>query len=179
MKSIFLFKLFLFISIPFALAQKHIDLPELDHDYPDIDTVISSEDYLLKVNIDTLYIMNLQSIQAYKQCRESYEELLKETNNLSKVDEVIKLVNNEFSDLNLNIKSLETKYESSLKQNIETNQRILKENKDMEKELIEARKNLTIAQQKIKAEKWNSKTNKLFWGIGGFFVGGAIISLIK
>ena len=85
----------------------------------------------------------------------------------------------EFGLLNKNLNALENKYEISLNENIKTNQFLKSKNSQMESELQTAKDNLRDARQKIKSEKWNSKTSKIIWGVGGALIGGTLIMLSK
>lgn len=176
-------RLFTLISLLFsfglALAQEKKDMPNLDEFYPDIDTVVNESNYLLKVNIDTLYIINKQALVDYKTCRDSYTTLREEAEQIIQLKSVIENVDKDFDVLNTNLKALEKKYEASLNQNIETNTYLKEKNQLAEKELNVAKDNLKKAEQKIKAEKWNSKASKLIWGVGGALVGGALIAISK
>lgn len=176
-------RLFTLISLLFsfglATAQEKKDMPNLDEFYPDIDTVVNESNYLLKVNIDTLYIINKQALVDYKTCRDSYTTLREEAEQIIQLKSLIENVDKDFDALNTNLKALEKKYEASLNQNIETNTYLKEKNQLAEKELNAAKDNLKKAEQKIKAEKWNSKASKLIWGVGGALVGGALIAIGK
>lgn len=162
-----------------AHAQQKKDMPQLDPIYPDIDTVVNHANYLLKVNVDTLYIVNKQALQDYKTCRDSYSTLREETEQIIKLKSTIENVDKEFISLNKNLNALEKKYAASLKQNIETNIFLKEKNQWAENELNAAKDNLRTAEQKIKAEKWNSKASKLIWGVGGALVGGTLIAISR
>lgn len=176
MKRLFLV-LIVFLSFFTIQAQEVIQMPNLDADFPDIDTVTYQEPYLLKVNIDTLYIINKEGLQSYKTCRESYEQLRAETEQIIQIKSVIENVDKEFGLLNENLDALEIKYERSLNENIKTNTFLKEKNLLVENELAVAKDNLNDAKQKIKAEKWNSKASKIMWGIGGALVGGTFVLL--
>ncbi len=162
-----------------ALAQETKSMPNLDPDFPDVDTLIHHKDYLLHVNVDTLYIINKEGVLSYKMCRDSYDALRKETEQIIHLKSIIENVDKEFGLLNKNLNALENKYEISLNENIKTNQFLKSKNSQIESELQTAKDNLRDARQKIKSEKWNSKTSKIIWGVGGALIGGTLIMLSK
>lgn len=170
---------FLFAFVETIQAQETKLMPILDTEYPDVDTVTHHTDYLLHVNIDTLYIINKAGVLSYKTCRDSYEALRKETEQLVHMKSLIENVDKEFGLLNKNLNALEEKYALSLNENIKTNTFLKSKNKEMEEELRIAQDNLKQARGKIKAEKWSSTTSKIIWGVGGALVGGTFIMLSK
>lgn len=178
MRTIYLLAFFLLLFGNIHAQETRL-MPHLDPEYPDVDTLISTSDYLLHVNTDTLYIINKAGVLSYKTCRESYETLRNETEQLVQIKSLVENVDKEFGLLNQNLNTLEKKYEQSLNENIKTSSFLKTKNSEMETELKTARENLQVARQKIKAEKWNSKTTKLIWGVGGALVGGTLIMLTK
>ncbi len=167
------------ISIGHLKAQEIYDMPTLDSEYPDIDTLVNQSNYLLNVNVDTLYIINKAGLLSYEACRNSYGTLREETKHLIQIQSVIENVDKEFGLLNKNLSALEVKYGESLKENVKTNTFLQTKNTQIESELKLAQENLKNAKQKIKAEKWKSTTAKIIWGVGGALVGGTLIAISK
>lgn len=154
-----------------AFAQDIIKLPEQSKDTVDIDTIIHPNNYLLKVELDTLFIINHRGLSQYQSVLNKYRELRNSYNDIDKALTTLGDVGYEFETLNQNMHTLENKYEQSLLQNIENNKMLIKENARISKDLEAAIQNLGEAKGKIKRERWNSMGKKILWGAGGIIVG--------
>ena len=165
------------------LSQTYIDFPDLDNKRPDIDTLIFYEDYFLKVNVDTLYIINKEGVVQYQECRESYRSLLEECKKYESIGKLLNTVELEFDSLNSNLKFLEEKYELSLMENIKNNKILREQNEIINKNLDLALRDLEKANRKLKAERWKTIGAKVIWGAGGIIVGvlagGTLIAISK
>jgi hypothetical protein len=164
-----------------GFSQNEIQLPELNKFKADIDTIINTEEYLLRVDIDTLMIINKKGVIDYGLCRKTVRDLHAKLDDYQKVTSIIDAVSLEFDSLNTNIKSLETKYELSLMENINSNKLLRQENEIISNTLERTKKELNVAKLKIKKETWNISGKKILWGAGGIIVGalvaGTLISI--
>jgi hypothetical protein len=162
----------IFIAISqFTFAQDIIDLPKQSRDTVDIDTIIHQKNYLLKVELDTLFIINRRGISQYHSVLNEYKKLRSKYEDVENVIQILGDVDTEFESLNKNIRTLENKYAQSLQKNIENNTKLIGENMRISKDLEAAIQNLTEAKTKIKNERWNSMGKKLLWGTGGVIIG--------
>jgi DNA repair exonuclease SbcCD ATPase subunit len=176
------FLLFIILALSqIAFAQDIIDLPRQSKDTVDIDTIIHHHNYLLKVDLDTIYLINRRGVSQYKSVLRKYRELRSNYKNIDDALNALGDVGSEFETLNQNISSLEKKYEQSLQQNIENNKKLIEENVRISKDLEAAIQNLGEAKGKIKRERWNAMGKKILWGAGGVIVGtlvgGTLIAL--
>ncbi|PLX15134.1 MAG: hypothetical protein C0599_17325 [Salinivirgaceae bacterium] len=179
MKTIYFITLLLLTQL--AFAQDIIEIPKQSKDTVDIDTIIHQDNYLLKVELDTLFIINTRGVKQYQNVLQEYHKLRNKYNDVDSVMNILGDVGSEFETLNQNIQALENKYEQSLLKNIENNKMLIEENTRISKDLESAIENLTEAKTKIKNERWNSMGKKLLWGTGGIIVGtlvgGTLIAL--
>lgn len=150
-------------------SQEIKDLPQLDP--IDIDTITSNTNYLLRVDMDTLYIISKGGVDEYKNCRIKYRELYNNCSEYQKVETIINAVSIEFDSLNYNIQTLEDKYEIILQENIRNNNVLKEQNETISKNLEAAKEELSEAKHKIKQERWNSSGMKILWGAGGLVIG--------
>lgn len=163
--------IFLLAVSQITLAQDIIELPKQSKDTVDIDTIIHPVNYLLKVELDTLFLINHRGLSQYQSVLNKYRELRNTYQDIDKALGTLGEVGSEFETLNQNIRSLENKYEQSLLQNIENNKKLIAENARISKDLESAIQNLSEAKSKIKRERWNSMGKKILWGAGGVIVG--------
>ncbi|MGQ1945497.1 hypothetical protein ACT3CD_00165 [Geofilum sp. OHC36d9] len=164
-------------------SQNIVELPEQLTDAVDVDTIISHSPYLLKVDVDTLFIINKKGLIQYQNCITDYRSLRLKCGEIQDIIYIIDQVDSHFDTLNSNLLSLENKYEMSLMQNLENNRLLRDQNAAMSKNLEIALDDLAEAKNKIRHERWNSKGMKLLWGAGGVIVGtlvgGALISISR
>lgn len=182
MKTIIIIAALLLMSFT-LFAQQQIEMPVLDENYEDIDTIIHYEDYLLKVNIDTLFIINKAGVEEFERCWEGYKVLKENCIDLSHIDKILDEMHTEFNELDNEFIELESKFRKSLKENISNNTILIEENITIKLNLESAMEDLIIAKQKIKSERWKSMGSKLLWGSGGILVGvlagGTLISIVR
>ncbi|WP_109301011.1 hypothetical protein [Aquimarina sp. AU474] len=152
-------------------AQDIVNLPELDQVHVDVDTIIKKNEYLLKVDIDTLFVINKVGLLEYNNCINSYSELLDKCKEYDEVGSIINTISFEFDSLTSNIKSLESKYELSLMENIKNNKLLREENQLISKSLVKTKEHLDSAKLKLKRERWNVSGKKILWGAGGLIIG--------
>jgi hypothetical protein len=166
-----------------TLAQEIKEMPLQSAVSSDIDTLVSKKPYLLKVNTDTLFIINKKGVQQYNGCLANYRDLRLKYSELNELNTMLVELGCEFSELNGNLQMLEKKYELSLQQNINTAVLLREENAQLSENMSQVVRDLQKAQTKIKQERWNSKVSKLLWGAGGLvagvLLGGTLVAVVQ
>lgn len=150
-------------------------------DRPDIDTVIREKHGYIRLELDTLFLVNQNFISEYLLCLKDYNYLQEKCEEVFEVGQMLGLIESEFDSLQGNIKKIEDAYEKSLKDNNNTISRLRMDNENLERNMNNAIENLKNAESLIKQERWNSLGTNLLWGVGGTAVGvlisGFIISI--
>ncbi|OIQ22453.1 MAG: hypothetical protein BM557_00250 [Flavobacterium sp. MedPE-SWcel] len=160
----------------YSFSQDIVKLPNLGAK-KNIDTIIRYKPYLLKVNVDTLYVINKPGVDDYLQTVKLYNQLYTDCKEYEKVSAIVDSISLKFDGLVNNIETLEAGYEMSLKQSIDSNERYRKENEVLLEQLDKAKGKLNDAENNIKKEKNRSFWGKLLWGLGGVLVGGTLIAI--
>jgi len=150
---------------------------DLDPNKSDIDTICGFKNSLLRIPLDTFYVINEIAVEDFRICRQSYSELNVELAKLEDISDLLIVMETDFDSLMANMNSIETKYGASLQNSIKNAETLIGQNTTLQNNLNTALSELSDAKQKIKNERWNKLGTKLIWAAGGLAIGILAVSV--
>lgn len=182
MKIRFSFWAFFIFSFHLAAQQPkniiHIRSAMFDPMASDIDTLSGVRGKTILSELDTLYLINPFGIREFIRCASELErcrqlsattddletDLAKLQEGVNAMDKNIEL----FRDFTLKLQ----------KENNQTIQELMQENKALASNLQTLEVQLEQARENLKTERRNSLMSKLLWGTGGFVAGTILVSAV-
>jgi len=178
------FSLILFFLIPCGLSAQNTGSvirisPEMFEPLvADIDTLLGIRGKCIVSEMDTLYLINPVGVKEFvtcssslERCRELYRVTEELETNIASLQEGMQSLDK--SNASFREYALMFQQENAHKlQELETNNKVLEDN------LQTIRFQLSEANEKLKAERWNSMGKKILWGAGGFVTGTIFATIL-
>ena len=178
MKTI-LFTLLLIGSFSALLGQTPQDIiikKKTNDSIVDVDTLAGIKNKRIIFEYDTVYIINKFGLSEFVRCANDLNRVKNLSGSLNSLSGDLSGIQTNVESMYSNMKSVTTfinKYENDTKLKLDA---LNADNLSLSRNMESISKELEVAQQKIKAERWKSLGSKALWGAGGFAVGGLLFT---
>ena len=141
-----------------------------------IDTLIGVKNKKIVSEYDTLYIINGYGVSAFARCENSLNNVKKSFGALEGLSTNLFTIQTNVNTMYSNMQSVTSfinNYEKETKVQLD---KLKTDNNKLNQNVESIKRDLEVAQQKIKAERWKSIGTNILWGAGGVAIGGLLFS---